>query len=174
MNANHFRFFLYAALAFTIGEWLSYQHGGQTWYAIMTLPGTFFHELAHFMTALLLGGSPHGFTVWPTWNDSGQMETLGHVIFQINWYNGAPVGLSPFLLMPFTAWILALAARSMHPIKVFLLCWVAACSWESSTPSAPDFSIAMSEIGSWPLAGVMLIGTSFAIYKIIRLTLSKP
>ena len=45
--------------------------------ALLALPGTFAHELAHLIVGFLLRAKPHGFSVWPT--PRGQTWRLGSV-----------------------------------------------------------------------------------------------
>src|SRR5207253_2132543 len=71
--------------------------------ALLSLPGTIAHELAHFVVGLVLLAKPRGFSIWPrahahTW-------TLGSVSFgNIGLLNGAFVALAPLLLLPI-AWL---------------------------------------------------------------------
>ena len=71
--------------------------------ALLSLPGTIAHELAHFVVGLLLLAKPRGFSIWP----KAQSHTwrLGSVSFgNIGLLNGAFVALAPLLLLPI-AWL---------------------------------------------------------------------
>jgi hypothetical protein len=71
--------------------------------ALLALPGTFAHELAHFVVGFLLRARPHRFSVWPRAHGHGW--TLGAVSFRnIGLLNGAWVALAPLLLLP-VAWL---------------------------------------------------------------------
>lgn len=71
--------------------------------ALLAFPGTFTHELLHFIVGTLLLAKPAGFSVWPKRADGGWL--LGSVSFRkINLLNGAFVGLAPLLLLPL-AWL---------------------------------------------------------------------
>ncbi len=71
--------------------------------ALLALPGTFAHELAHFVVGFLLRAKPHGFSVWP--RAYGRAWTLGAVSFSnIGLLNGAWVAFAPLLLLP-VAWL---------------------------------------------------------------------
>lgn len=70
--------------------------------ALLALPGTIAHELAHFVIGFLLLARPAGFSLWP--RRSGRSLTLGSVTFRcINLFNGAFVALAPLLFLPL-AW----------------------------------------------------------------------
>jgi hypothetical protein len=71
--------------------------------ALLSLPGTFAHELAHFLVGLILRAKPHGFSIWP--RPDGHGWRLGSVSFgNIGLLNGAWVALAPLLLLPL-AWL---------------------------------------------------------------------
>ena len=71
--------------------------------ALLALPGTFAHELAHFVVGFLLRAKPHGFSVWP--RPRGHAWMLGSVSFRnIGLLNGTWVALAPLLLLP-VAWL---------------------------------------------------------------------
>lgn len=153
------KFGLILALSFVVSQYLTSTAHSLALYSLVTLPGTFFHELAHYTTALFTGGNPHGFNLIPTGN------TLGSVQFYPNWYNAALVGLAPFLLAPLTFLMAAFGANTNNPMKIGLFSYLAACSWVACTPSPQDFSIAMAPT-SWPFA-VLVLGISFVlIYRI--------
>jgi hypothetical protein len=71
--------------------------------ALLSLPGTFAHEFAHFLVGLILRAKPHGFSIWP--RPDGHGWRLGSVSFgNIGLLNGAWVALAPLLLLPL-AWL---------------------------------------------------------------------
>lgn len=71
--------------------------------ALLSLPGTLAHELAHFLVGLILRARPHGFSIWP--RPDGRGWRLGSVSFgNIGLLNGAWVALAPLLLLPI-AWL---------------------------------------------------------------------
>lgn len=122
----------------------------QLLYAVITLPGTFLHESAHYLAALWLQGHPTGFSIIPTWGGGG-MQTMGHVLFQPNSLNAATVSLAPYLLFFPSCFFIAVAARFAIQWMV-LWCYVAACGFASLTPSSQDWNIAISHPGSFLLA----------------------
>ena len=71
--------------------------------ALLSLPGTFAHELAHFLVGWILRARPHGFSIWP--RPDGRGWRLGSVSFgNIGLLNGVWVTLAPLLLLPL-AWL---------------------------------------------------------------------
>lgn len=154
------KFALILAITFVIAQYLQSTAYSLSLYALVTLPGTFLHELAHFLSALVFDGRPGNFNLIPSGN------TLGSVTFHPNWYNAAIVAMSPFLLAPLTALFAALAARSNNPLKIAGGGYLAACSWVACVPSPQDFKIAMVPT-SWPLALVILGFTTWLVYRIV-------
>ena len=159
------KFILVLAITFVIAQYLHGTAYSTGLYALVTLPGTFFHELAHFLTAAAMDGNPGNFNLIPSGN------TLGSVTFSPNLYNAAPVGLAPFLLAPFTAFAAALAARSNNPLKIVGGGYLAACSWVACTPSPQDFGIAASVPTSWPVAIFFLGAVTYVTYRVVRVML---
>ena len=71
--------------------------------ALLALPGTVAHELAHLVVGYLLRARPDGFSVWP--RARGNAWMLGAVSFRnVGLLNGALVALAPLLLLP-VAWL---------------------------------------------------------------------
>ncbi len=67
--------------------------------ALMSLPGTFAHELCHWSVGLLMNGKPRSFTVLP--RRQGRGIVLGSVGFaHLRWFNAPFIGLAPLLLLP--------------------------------------------------------------------------
>ncbi len=138
----------------------------QLLYAAITLPGTFLHEAAHYLSALWLNGNPSGFSIIPTWS-GGQMQTMGHVLFQPNSLNAATVGLSPYLLFFPSCFFVAVAAKCRIQFMV-LWCYVAACGFASLTPSSQDWRIAISYPTSFVLAIPLFAIVAWISYVAIK------
>jgi hypothetical protein len=59
---------------------------------LFLLPGTFLHELSHYIVGLVLGAKPVNFSLIP----NKKQGSAGHVGFQnINFFNAVPVALAP-------------------------------------------------------------------------------
>lgn len=136
------------ALTFSIANWFT-NLAGVSMYALVTVPGTFMHELMHWGAAMLTNGDPSGFSIIPAGN------TLGHVMIRPNWYNATIISLAPLLLAPLTLLLIVIAARS-DAYKMPLFAYFAACCFAACIPSSTDFSIAVSYPTSW-LPGLILL-----------------
>jgi hypothetical protein len=154
------KFFAVLAMCCWLNAWFL-EPGVYNFYAMVTLPGTFLHESAHYLMAAMLDGHPGNFNLIP----SG--DILGSVTFYPNWYNPAPVSWAPLLLMPFTAFFAAMAARAQ---LLMLPVWgyVSACSWAASTPSPQDYHNALVMPTSFPFGVIILAAVTWAVYKITR------
>jgi hypothetical protein len=159
------KFILVLVITFMIAQYLGQTAYSLLLYSAVTLPGTFLHELAHYLTAAAMGGSPGNFSLLPSGN------TLGSVTFHPNWYNAASVALAPLLLAPMTAFFAAISARSNNPSQILLGGYFSACSWVACTPSPQDFSIALSWPSSWPFAALFLGLTTYFVYRVVRVSL---
>jgi hypothetical protein len=158
------KFVIVLVVTFVIAQYLKDTAHSISLYALVTLPGTFLHELMHYTMAGLLGGHPGNFSLIPSGN------TLGSVTFVPNWYNAASVGLAPLLLAPLTVFFAALSSRSNNPLKMVGGGYLAACSWVACTPSSQDFSVALVPT-SWPLALSILWFTTWVIYRVVRVAI---
>ncbi len=93
-----------AALAYLAGMaaalWLLNQAKRSFWlFSLLVLPGTFCHELCHWLAGHLLNGRPVHFTVLP--RREGRGLVLGAVtLSNLRWYNAFFIGLAPLVLLP--------------------------------------------------------------------------
>ncbi len=80
--------------------WLLNQARRSFWLvSLLALPGTFCHELCHWLVGTLLNGQPLRFTVLP--RREGRGYVLGSVALgNLRWYNAFFIGLAPLLLLP--------------------------------------------------------------------------
>lgn len=153
------KFFLVLIVTFWLNQWFT--GDGYRFYTLATFPGTFLHESAHWVFAAALEGHPSNFNLVPSGN------TMGSINFHPNWYNAAAVGWAPLLLMPMTAFFAALTAR-MSLVWAPAWAYITACSWEASTPSPQDYSIALSVPTSWPLGAVILLIATWSVIRVAR------
>ena len=127
---------------------------GPFWQILVRLPGTLLHELAHFLVALITGGSPAGFTIIPR-RTVGVTEdgsprrvwVLGAVIITNPSILAAfPSGCAPLLLLPFAwflyrTWFVWFPPDLSHTLLMYLAV-VVCCG--SSLPSSQDVAVAFS------------------------------
>ena len=113
-------------------------------YALVTLPGTFLHELSHWLVALAMGGRPTAPSVVPVRSERGwRLGSVG--IRQVRWFNALPIAFAPLLLAPL-AWLALVhsarvdAGHWLHWAGLYLATVAAA----SCVPSRADAKIAFS------------------------------
>jgi hypothetical protein len=138
-------------------------------FSLLVLPGTFCHELCHWLVGLLLNGQPVRFTVLP--KREGRGFVLGSVaLANLRWYNAFFIGLAPLLLV-----VAALALFGWrlggHPVlgwreamAVFLL----ANLLFGAVPSGQDLRIAARS----PIGWLLLAGLS--VWAWLRFTRTEP
>lgn len=64
--------------------------------ALVNIPGTFLHELMHFLVGALFNAKPCNFTLFPKKNENGDY-VMGSVGFRnIAYYNAIPAAMAPF------------------------------------------------------------------------------
>ena len=151
----HLRTLLYLG-ALAVALWVMNQARRSFWLlSLLALPGTFCHELCHWVVGKALNGQPVHFTVIP--RREGRGYVLGSVGFvNLRWYNAFFVGMAPLLLLP-AAYLLFLWRLGARPVigwpeaaMVFLL----ASLIFGAVPSVQDLRIA----GRWPLGWFLLAG----------------
>jgi len=113
--------------------------------ALVNIPGTFLHEMSHFIVGLLFNARPTRFNLWPKKRDSGYV--LGSVsLTNPQFYNALPASLAPLLLLIigyyFNKWYFAnVKIGYLNYIGYIFLQTVII---ENAIPSAQDFRIAFS------------------------------
>lgn len=128
--------------------------------ALVSLPGTFAHELCHWGVGLLLKGQPRSFSVLPRRQGGGIL--LGSVGFaHLRWFNAPFIGLAPLLLLPAAyglfRWQLQSAPTFGWPQAG--VAFLVADLVIASLPSPQDLRIAASSPLSWMLlAGAVAWG----------------
>jgi hypothetical protein len=113
-------------------------------YALLVLPGTFLHELTHWLVAAVLGGKPTGLQVVPARTERGWC--LGSVgVRRVTWFNAVPIGIAPLALAP-VAWIALAYAVSIDATSWlhWAALYVVAIGAASCVPSRADWSMAAS------------------------------
>lgn len=139
--------------------------GSALWLILFSLPSTFLHELAHYLIALVLGGNPSRFSLWPTaqrrFRADGREEkiwTLGSVAFQKNPLVTLPAALAPLFYLPMV-WYLITASEwlpSMNggpeTIAVYLTSYAMLAA---AVPSYQDIKVALTDPKSLLLYGLL-------------------
>lgn len=112
--------------------------------ALVNIPGTFLHELMHYLVGSLLNARPVNFTIFPQRNLDGDY-VMGSVGFSnITFYNAVPSAMAPFLLLPIAFYINRYALPLMAPtfFNYILYVLLQTIIIENAIPSGADFKVA--------------------------------
>ena len=112
--------------------------------AVLALPGTFAHELAHFIVGLIFGAKPSGFSLQPQRRAKGWR--LGAVTFlRVGVLNGAFIALAPLALLPL-GWLCLIhlsvpAWVAAHWAGWFAAAYLSATLFYACVPSLTDIKL---------------------------------
>ena len=112
--------------------------------ALVNIPGTFLHELMHYLVGSLLNARPVNFTIFPQRNLDGDY-VMGSVGFSnITFYNAVPSAMVPLLLLPIAFYINRYALPLMAPtfFNYILYVLLQTIIIENAIPSGADFKVA--------------------------------
>lgn len=125
---------------------------------VSNLPGTIMHELAHFVIALLLGGHPTGFSIWPIRQHNRWQ--LGSVTARLTTLSALPTALAPLLWLPAGYALLlnrqSLAGDSLQLLSAIYLAVYLCLS--AAIPSWQDMKVALTHPLSLLLWGGIIMG----------------
>ena len=136
---------LLTALATVFWWWVLRRLRGKPWrFAVVSLVGTFLHELAHFVVGAVTGAKPVSFRIFPQRTEQGW--TLGSVTFEnMTLFNAAPVALAPLLLLALAPLLglywAAPAAQSANWSTWLLATYVCANALDAGWPSSTDIKV---------------------------------
>lgn len=126
-------------------------------FSVYSLPGTICHELAHFITSLLLAGKPQRLSLTQVEHGSGSI-TLGSVTSRnLVAFNSFPICLAPLLMIPvayqvYFKWYTWFPRDLIHGLALYLVLF---SLLSASMPSSGDWRLAFrSPIAAciWSLA----------------------
>ena len=147
-------FYLAPSLALAAAIWVLARHSRLA--ALLMLPGTLCHELAHFLVGLLTLARPATLSIVPRGGKLGEVR-----LANARWYNAAPTALAPLLLALLPWWVAGLRTQPgwhfvpLDAVLAFLLAPQFLACW----PSAADWKLSLR---SWPL--IFLAGAAGWIY----------
>jgi hypothetical protein len=139
-------------LAPRLGMWL---------YALVALPGTLMHELAHFLVALLLRAQPEFPSLVPARIRGGWR--MGSVAFRAGPLRAAPIALAPLLLLPLAWWwTIAVMPRADWPLLA-AAAWIAGALLSACLPSPADLRLARPGLIGVGTIGLVLLIAWYAL-----------
>lgn len=148
----------WAVLPAAAALWLL-QHALKRWiplWAVITLPATALHELAHAVVGLLCGARPSSWTLWPRRVSASAWRLGGVGFLNLRWWNGGAVALAPLLWLLVISVLARMAALNLQVLPAQLPAWgvlVAAAGvvwlWIAVAPSRSDWQLALQH---WPSA----------------------
>jgi hypothetical protein len=130
------------------------RYAGMWIYALMALPGTVAHELAHFIVAWILGAQPSFPALVPTRTQHGWQ--LGSVAFRVGHVRAVPIALAPLVLAPlalwWAGWFLHGATLPLYGLHI----WMIAALLTASLPSKTDVKLALPALTILLVVGLVL------------------
>ncbi len=133
--------------------------------ALVNIPGTFLHELMHYLVGSFFNARPVNFTIFPKRNIDGDY-VMGSVGFSnIRFYNAVPAAMAPLLLLPIAFYLNRYGLPLMRPTLCNYVLYVLLQTIliENAIPSRADFKVA----GMY-LSGILLY-TVLAIALLLML-----
>ena len=128
--------------------------------SLLTLPGTFMHEMMHLIASFISFGKPVSFTIIPKKKGAGL--TLGSVSSaNIRWYNAIIISLAPLLLFVIAYYLLIYIQNLDDKIYFYLGLYMVANLIFAGMPSSTDWKLAFKK--SWIL--LLIIIVSILEYK---------
>ena len=137
-------------------------------FSVYSLPGTLCHELAHFITSLLLLGKPQRMTLIPIDNGGGSI-TLGSVTSRnLVAFNTFPISLAPLLMVPvayhaYSRWFFWFPRDFIHSLGLYLVLF---SLLSASLPSTGDWRIAFRNPIAAFIWSLLIIGISLVVKKV--------
>ena len=121
-------------------------------YALLAMPGTLAHELAHYLVALVLLAKPSFPSLIPQRTLHGWR--LGSVTFRAGVVRALPIALAPFALLPLALWWGATWMAPSAGALTFVHAWIVAALVSASLPSSADFKIALPALAVLAVAAL--------------------
>ncbi len=119
------------------------------------LPFTFMHEMAHFMVALLTGGRPSSFSIWPRRAGGGWI--LGSVNSVPTILSAAPTALAPLVWLVIAYYVMVLWNLRPAWVPEYLIVVVLYACSAACTPSWQDIKVAIRN----PFSLILWVGAAY-------------
>lgn len=141
---------------------------GAIWiYSIVTLPGVLTHEIAHFLTAAILGLRTGKIELLPSLHNSGNLEFGSVQVEKVDPVRLSLVGLAPILAgLPLVAWM-----SLEFPKNQWLWGYLIVCLTIHLLPSKQDlryWPVIVIMVGLIIWAGLKITGDSFLLTSMTR------
>ena len=133
--------------------------------------GTFWHELAHFLVALVTRGAPCWISIIPKKEKDG-IWTLGYVeTANSTWYNQTLIALAPLLLYPFSFFVEENFFRlfELNYFTIVLYYFTLINIITSAIPSYHDFKLAIEGLKYMIFTIFFIVGIFFTFVLIIEI-----
>lgn len=133
--------------------------------SLVNVPGTFLHELMHFLVGAFLNARPCNFTILPRRDIDGGY-VMGSVGFRnITFYNAVPAALAPLLLLPIgyyvNEYVLPMLPATLGNYILYVL--LQTIIIENAVPSGADMRVAFCSV-SGVLLYAVLFGALFLMW----------
>lgn len=124
--------------------------------ALIDLPGTFLHEVTHYIVGGIMNAKPTGLSLWPRRLDNGAYVMGSVSMRNITAYNALPSSIAPLLLLPLGFWVNNNLPRYLAPtfLNYLIFVFILALLIESAVPSRQDIRVACSK----PVGLLLYIG----------------
>lgn len=130
---------------------------------VSNLPVSLFHECAHYLVALVLGGRPGMISLWP--RKAGHGWVLGSVTFVPTVLSAFPAALAPLAWLPLGLLLfqyrMEFSGESLEGM-FFLYAAVYVC-FAASLPSLQDLRVALTH----PLSATLWIGLAWGVWQFV-------
>jgi hypothetical protein len=132
---------------------------GSIFALIYCLPFTIMHEASHFLVALLTGGRPSSFSIWPRRTANGWL--LGSVTAVPTLLSAAPTALAPLGWLVIGYYVMLLWDVRPQWVPEYLVAVVMYACSAACTPSWQDIRVALKHPFSLALwgGGAYLVAT---------------
>jgi len=131
--------------------WLGRVQSGPLFF-LVAFPGVVLHELAHYVTAVILRGRPEPISLVPKKRPDG-VWVLGSVTFVPTWWNAGFVALAPLYVLPLIGWVVYWNLHAGSVDEVLIGGYLLACIAWGFRPSRTDWGVAFD----YPLGTVALL-----------------
>ncbi len=177
---NATTFILVSSLVSIMLRFLVRQHIRSTGlYSLFVLPGTFLHELCHFVVAILFWGKPRHLTIVPHHTAENRV-TLGSVTcYRLNNLNSFPIAMAPLLILLIPVFLYSRLNIGVHtsPYCIILILYILFSVLPAAWPSMVDINMALTKpvgTAAWLVLTYLLLSRQLSFTGLYNDWLSLP